>query len=46
MVLIDIRSLTWQGLDFFDINRLGKVGGGGGGGGGGFIGLPSEKSLT
>ena len=43
MVLIDIRSLTWQGLDFFDINRLGK---GGGGGGGGFIGLPSEKSLT
>ena len=43
MVLIDIRSLTWQGLDFFDINRLGKVGGGGGGG---FIGLPPEKSLT
>ena len=42
MVLIDIRSLTRQGLDFFDINRLGEEGGGGGGGGG-IMGLPSVK---
>ena len=26
MVLVDIRSITWQGLDFFDINRLGGGG--------------------
>ena len=27
MILIDIQSLTWQGLDFFEINRCVEGGG-------------------